>query len=511
MSRRRFLAGLSGAALAGRAQGFPAILGSPGGRPSITHGVASGDVSGDGAIVWSRADRASRLVVEWSTTDSFRDARRTFGDWATARTGFTARANLRGLPTGQTIVYRATFEAHGRNASSEGATGRFRTAPEARADRFLVWSADTAGQGFGINRDWGGMRLYETMRRTDPDVFIHCGDTIYADNPIAAEVRLDDGTVWKNVVTPAKSKVAEALDEFRGNYLYNLLDENVRRFNAEIPQIVLWDDHEVRNNWYPQQILDDDRYHEKRVAVLAARAKQAFLEHEPLRLSSTERGRIYRAYSQGPGVDVFALDMRTHRGPNGPNREDRPGASTAFLGAAQLAWLKRGLKESRATWKVIAADMPVGVVVPDGPKAFEAVANGDGRPLGREHEIADLLAFCRKEQVRNLVFVTADVHYCAAHHYDPDRAVFKDFAPFWEFVAGPINAGTFGPNALDDTFGPEATFVGIPKGMRPNRPPSDGLQFFGGLRYRAKDGVLTATLHNLAGETIFSRDLEPQR
>ena len=65
------------------------------------------------------------------------------------------------------------------------------------------------------------------------------------------EIRLPDGTMWKNLVTPEKSKVAETLDEFRGNYTYNLLDEHVRRFNAEIPQFVLWDDHEVKNNWYP--------------------------------------------------------------------------------------------------------------------------------------------------------------------------------------------------------------------------------------------------------------------
>ena len=60
------------------------------------------------------------------------------------------------------------------------------------------------------------------MRQLEPDLFVHCGDTIYADNPLVAELTLDDGTVWRNLVTPAKSKVAETLDEYRGNYLYNL-------------------------------------------------------------------------------------------------------------------------------------------------------------------------------------------------------------------------------------------------------------------------------------------------
>jgi phosphodiesterase/alkaline phosphatase D-like protein len=68
---------------------------------------------------------------------------------------------------------------------------------------------------------------------------------------------------------------------------------------------------------------------------------------------------------------------------------------------------------------------------------------------GRELEIADLLAFIRREGIRNIVWLTADVHYCAAHHYSPERAAFKEFDPFWEFVAGPLHAGAFGPGKTD--------------------------------------------------------------
>ena len=67
-------------------------------------------------------------------------------------------------------------------------------------------------------------------------------------------------------------------------------------------------------------------------------------------------------------------------------------------------------------------------------------------PLGRELEIADLLRFIKTRRIRNVVWITGDMHYCAAHHYDPARARFTDFDPFWEFVAGPLHAGTFGPN-----------------------------------------------------------------
>jgi alkaline phosphatase D len=180
----------------------------------------------------------------------------------------------------------------------------------------LAFSADTCGQGWGIDGARGGFVTYESMRRAQPDLFVHLGDTIYPDNPLLAEVALDDGTVWRNLVTPAKSKVAETLEEFRGNHLYNRLDANVRRFEAEVPQLFLWDDHEVLNNWYPGEVLDDPRYAEKSVDLLAARARRAFLEHYPIRRSPADPERIYRALPWGESLEVFALDMRSERGAN---------------------------------------------------------------------------------------------------------------------------------------------------------------------------------------------------
>ena len=286
----------------------------------------------------------------------------------------------------------------------------------------------------------------------------------------------------------------------------------MRRFNAEVPQIVLWDDHEVLDNWYPQEVLTDARYTERKVSVLAERARKAFLEHQPIRTGVREPGRIYRSFDYGPSLEIFALDLRSYRGPNSTNKQPRLGPDTGILGLAQARWLVAGLRASKATWKVIACDMPLGVVVADGPTDFDAVANGDGGPpLGRELEIASVLRAIREQKVSNVVWITGDVHYSAAHHYDPERARFKEFKPFWEFVAGPLHAGTFGPGRVDDTFGPEARFVGIPPGMKPNRPPSAGLQFFGTLRVDGKSQVMTARLHDLSGKAIYTQELEPER
>src|SRR4029453_16639810 len=159
---------------------------------------------------------------------------------------FSTPVALTDLPAGQEIFYRVLFQdLADPKILSAPALGHFRTAPAQHRDITFVWSGDTAGQGWGINPEWGGMRLYEQMRRLQPDFFIHSGDYIYADNPIQAEVKLEDGTLWKNITLPEKTKVAETLAEFRGNYVYNLLDEHVRHCNAEAPALVQSDEHET--------------------------------------------------------------------------------------------------------------------------------------------------------------------------------------------------------------------------------------------------------------------------
>lgn len=482
-------------------------------RPSVPYGVASGDVTHHSAIIWSRSDRPARLIVEYDSTESMRFAHRIWGPTALETTDFTAKLDLTGLPAGQQIFYRVYFEdlANPKHYS-EPVLGSFSTAPKAKRDLHIVWSGDTAGQGFGINPDWGGMKIYHTMHQMQPDLFIHSGDYIYADGPIAAEVALDDGAIWKNLTTPEKAKVAETLAEFRGNYAYNLLDEHVRRFNAAVPQLVQWDDHETTNNWYPgEQLLSDDRYTVKSASLLAARGKRAFFEYTPIRAHITAPERIYRGFSYGPSLDIFMLDMRTHRGPNTYNRQPHTSADTAFLGSPQIAWLKHRLQISKATWKVIASDMPIGLIVRDGKAAFENLANGDGMPLGRELEMVDLLHFIKTQKIANVVWLTADVHYAAAHYYDPNQAQFQDFTPFWEFVAGPLHAGTFGPNQLDNTFGPQVVFNSVPDDLKPNRPPSEGLQFFGSVRVDGKTEVMTVNLYNLEGAKLYGVDLEPTR
>lgn len=153
--------------------------------------------------------------------------------------------------------------------------------------------------------------------------------------------------------------------------------------------------------------------------------------------------------------------------------------------------------------------MPIGLIVRDGPEKFENMANGDGAPVGRELEMAELLRFIKQHDIDNIVWLTADVHYCAAHHYHPERASFKHFKPFWEFVAGPLNSGSFGPGELDNTFGPEVVFQKAPPTQ--NLSPFGGFQFYGDVHIDQRSAHMTVKLKDIDGKTVFSKTLQPER
>ncbi|MBR1143793.1 alkaline phosphatase [Bradyrhizobium sp. AUGA SZCCT0431] len=473
-------------------------------RPHIASGIASGDVSADSAVIWARADRAARMQVECSIDESFKSILRVASSEALPEHDFTSKLLLEGLPPGQDIFYRVRFADIGESGiSGDAQVGHFRTAPVARHAISFVWSGDTAGQGWGIDPARGGMRTYKTMLENRPDFFIHSGDHIYADCPIEAELKLPDGGLWRNIVTEDKSVVAHSLAQYRANYKYNLLDENLRAFNAQVPMLAQWDDHEVTNDWAPIGTADETGYAEDGSSHLVARAARAFHEFMPIRNLAGQAGRIYRKVAYGPLLDVFLIDMRSYRDSTGNNRDDR--SDTCILGPAQLAWLKRELTASDATWKVIAADMPIGLISED------AIALGDGPPERRECEIADLLSFMKRMGISNTVWLTADMHYTAAHRYDPNRAVFQDFEPFWEFVSGPLHAGTWAPAQLDNTFGPAVAFQkGCSAEQGENLAPCFGLQFFGRVDIDGRSEVMTVTLKDVDNRDLWSVDIEPR-
>ncbi|RXH10849.1 alkaline phosphatase D family protein [Bradyrhizobium guangzhouense] len=471
-------------------------------RPQIAGGIQSGDISDGSAVIWARADRPARMQVECSTVESFKAIIASVSGDALPDADFTAKLQVNDLPPGQDIFYRVRFDDIATGIPGESRVGHFRTAPAAGQSISFLWSGDVAGQGWGIDISRGGYRGYRTMLDLRPDFFIHSGDHIYADCTIPSEQKLPNGETWRNVVTEEKSEVAHSLAQFRGNYKYNHLDEHFRAFHAEVPMFAQWDDHEVTNDWSPTGSYDAAGYEDDGTPRLVACARRAFFDFMPIRDIDARQGRVYRKISYGPLLDVFLIDMRSYRDETWNKGRDHRGW---ILGAAQLAWLKRELAASRATWKVIAADLPIGLI------SLDAVALGDGPPDRREHEIADLLASIKRAGIRNIVWLTADMHYTAAHYYDPNKAQLQDFEPFWEFVSGPLHAGTWGPGELDNTFGPTAMYRnGCSEAQGENLAPCFGLQFFGRVDIDGASGVMTVTLKDVDNRDLWSVDIVPQ-
>ncbi|MCU1517352.1 MAG: alkaline phosphatase, partial [Pseudarthrobacter sp.] len=217
-------------------------------RLTLPSGIATGDVTSDSAVLWSRASGAGRMTAVLRAVDDGGQVLRGRGAFervlrgprATQASDFTAKIHAGNLPSNTRFALEISFEDDG-GAAGETVSGSFRTAPDAGTvngkgrtggtsnggdvpasyGQSFVWTGDTAGQGWGINEEIGGMRGYRAMHQTRPDFFIHSGDTIYADGPIAETVVEKDGQVWRNLVTEEVSKVAETLTEFRGRHRYN--------------------------------------------------------------------------------------------------------------------------------------------------------------------------------------------------------------------------------------------------------------------------------------------------
>ena len=338
---------------------------------------------------------------------------------------------------------------------------------------------------------------------------------IYADGPLLPEVPLADGRIWKNLVTPGEVEGGRDAGRVPRQLRYNLLDEHMRRFNAAVPMLAQWDDHEVMNNWHPG---DDPggrpaiHREEHRAARRTREAGDVRVRAVPLGIPTKPSASTARS-AYGPRLEVFLLDERSYRGPNGTNRAGgHRAARRAMLGRAQLDWLKARLLASPATWKVIATDMPLGLIV----RRWRARRPAGVRGLGQRRRTGARA----RAGARGAPVVHQDRTAFATSSGSPPTsttrrrttttrhgAVTKDFLPFWEFVAGPLHAGNFGPNAIDPTFGPEVKYQSAQPGGPQNRPPSEGYQYFGTLTIDGGSGRLSAELFDVAGERLYGVDL----
>ncbi|KAL3788167.1 hypothetical protein ACHAW5_006615 [Stephanodiscus triporus] len=410
------------------------------------------------------------------------------------------------------------------SSSSRSVDGSFRTVPSPHATRAVsfVWASCLSGQGYGRNPDFeivnadgeivrGGYVVFDTMEKLAPDFAIFQGDMVYADNAIPAVRNYTNGTeyvgTWYN--NPTKDFVAVSLEDFRANWKYNHGDEKMQSFLSKIPIYVQWDDHEVTNNWWPGEILGEPAYENDTAANdLAEVSLRALLEFNPI-----NQAFVYRSQQFGEHLEVFFPDFRTYRGPNTDNIKP---SAVDMMGEDQLNWLKDGLSRSTATWKLISAHDPFGIVTGSGPSDYDSFANEDPAILGREFEMKDLLSYIHDNDIANVVSISSDVHFAAHVSMSPERAEgnFSNFKQLEEFLIGPIHGGAFGPNYMDASFGAAYEFEYGPLTLGYDRwaslaPEIVRLQSFGHASV-SEDGELTIKLINIDGNVLYEKTMTPE-
>ncbi len=408
-------------AWAGRA---PAIaIRDVSGPDPFTLGVASGDPWADSVVLWTRLAPqplaldgaggmpAREVTVRWELAADDRFARILRKGQVVARPGdaHAVHVEVAGLASGREYHYR--FEAMGHRSR----TGRTRTAPA---------RGQLAPATFGVvscsRYETGYFTAYAHLASERPDLVLHLGDYIYeyAGNPKTPVAR------------PFNQGEIITLTDYRRRYAQYRLDPDLQTLHATAPFAVVWDDHEVDNNW-AGDIPEDGQTREQFLARRAA-AFKAWHEVMPLRRQAAPSGptaRIYRELAWGNLANVYMLDTRQFRDdqPCGDgNRVDcaeRLVPSRTMLGGTQEQWLRSRARASRARWDVLGQQVFFGELLrplPDGRDALP-MDSWNGYVAARSRVIEMF-----SDRPRNFVVLTGDVHrhYAGTLHAGggaPDR------------------------------------------------------------------------------------------
>jgi alkaline phosphatase D len=403
----------------------------------LPQGIAVGDVSSSSALLWVRTGGPATVQIEWAPPALWEQVSklatvsapvsRTAQLTTTEETDYTLSIPLERLAPATRYRYHVLI-GQGGEIQNPGkprlaARGEFTTLPDAKAPAPVVfaWSADLGGQG-RCRQGANGYPIFDVMRRQNLDFFLFLGDTIYSDNPCPSPPN-----------EPGVDFVATTLDEYRARHCYQRGAVALRRLLETVPVYVIWDDHEVRN--------DFSGPFDQRMPA----GRQALREYWPIASPSDDPNRLYRSFRYGKDLELFILDVRQYRSPN----TDPDGPAKTMLGAAQLKWLLDGLDASTATWKVIATSVPLSVPK-GGPGYSDGWATGPNGP-GFERERQVLVEAIIQGHMKNIVFLGGDVHYVQANAYDPDADGLIDFH---EFVAGPLSARPGRETPANDTLHP---------------------------------------------------------
>lgn len=392
----------------------------------LPQGIAVGEVTAQGALLWTRTDGPAMIQVEYAPPSVWEKVAgmatavapvaRTARLETTAETDYTVAIPLEGLVPAtryryHLLVGRAT-EARNHVEARLAARGEFTTLPDAGtpAPVRFAWSGDLGGQ-HRCRQGAGGYPIFDVLRKQDLDFFLFLGDTIYSDDVCPAPPN-----------EPGADFTATTLAEYRARHRYQRGAESLRRFLETVPVYVIWDDHEVKNNFAGP------------VEPQMPAGRQALRDYWPIGSFGGDPHRLYRSVRYGADLELFILDTRQYRSRNA----DPDGPEKTMLGPDQLRWLLDRLSASTATWKVIATSVPLSI-----PKGGGAAVPGNdgwaGGPdgTGFERERRVIVGAILQRRLKNVVFLGGDVHYVQANAYDPDGDGRPDFH---EFIAGPLSA-----------------------------------------------------------------------
>jgi alkaline phosphatase D len=407
-----------------------------GGR--FRQGVLSGDPTPDGITLLTVLDDVEgkgSVRLEVATDAAFRKVVATRSIATSGSAGYSAKARVTGLKPHERYYYR--FETK----SSHSPIGRFQTALPADSN-------ETVRFGFFSCADYthGYYNAYELLEREDVDFVVCLGDYIYAESYHAkGKTGVRDDKIGKaNKDNPGIVREAVSLADYRAKYALYRSDKTLRDLHAKFPMVLTWDDHEVQDNYAghaPGGGLDPSKHFS---AARKAAGYKAFFEAMPV--MRVGKSRIYRALRFGKNVDLVMLDQRQYR-------DDQPcgdatvppcaelDAPRAYLGRPQMDWAKRRLASSGAAWKVVGNElMMMNAELPGG--AYYGFDNWQGYVTERE----ELLAHIKSAGIRDVVFITGDIHTFIAGDVRTQKSRGETVA--LEFVGGSITSQSFGETDL---------------------------------------------------------------
>ena len=370
----------------------------------FTLGLASGDPSPDGFVIWTRLAveplapdglggmGSSTYVVQWQVASdaAFGDVVRSGTVRAEAESAHSVHVEVAGLRAGREYYYRFRLGPH------LTTTGRARTAPAPWETPSALAMAFTSC----ANHPAGHFTAYRRLAEEQPDVILNLGDYQYEGA---------GNGVGRNHVGPETTTLAG----YRQRHAQYKTDPDLQAAHAAAPWLVVWDDHEVDNNYADD--LADRPVEQPGFLDRRAAAYGAYYENMPLRRTSVPRGpalQLYRRIHWGTLATFHLLDTRQYRDDQacGDGYKNCPPAADparSLPGAEQERWLIDGFRDSDARWDVIAQQVFFGQRDND-PTAATTVSmdSWDGYPASRRRVTQGWV----DAGVRNPVVLTGDVH-----------------------------------------------------------------------------------------------------